>query len=562
MERVAEQREPEKRGWGLIPSILLHILFFAALFFLPVVAVPLPQPEESINVEMVQQPQEQAKNAVKPVERSGRVPTPTPKPDQKQPETEQKAASTDKTEGEQTAEKLSDESKTKTEKAPDPNAQDQNGKSQEPAQADKPADVKADQPTPPTEQAEEKPQPGDALSPKAADDQAKPQAPTPADAQQQNQAPPATNPDTETQQTAADQPRPDAQMDQASTKPPADDPTQPTPAEQAAPEAAAPQQKDATPPAADADMQLQQQAEAAQPAQAAQAAQANAQAKAAETAAASATDPNARDLASTPTLEELATDQPSDTQIAEPDKPSADAAGAQADQKPGTASDLAKGHAKAAQGQVDPNARQQAAADQKLAPDVVVPTTGGAAPRQQSQDQSTSGGPSDPTAGTAFVPEPQSRPQQQASADGPQEASNTDPSQTEQKPGGQQGKFIEAKRFYSGTELARLSKDELDAWKKLPRRTRVQRLCNSEEKLQFGYDLKARGFYNSLVTPAMLSDVDLVGDGAGVLTPKGWLRVAFKCNVDEAALKVVAFSYLVRGHVSANQLERIGPAGN
>ena len=32
MERVAEQRKPDERRWGLIPSILLHILFFAALF--------------------------------------------------------------------------------------------------------------------------------------------------------------------------------------------------------------------------------------------------------------------------------------------------------------------------------------------------------------------------------------------------------------------------------------------------------------------------------------------------------------------------------------------------
>ncbi|MDL2397415.1 DUF930 domain-containing protein [Rhizobium mayense] len=559
MERVAEQREPEKRGWGLIPSILLHIVFFAALFFLPVVAVPVPQPEQSINVEMVPQPQEQAKNATKPVERSGRVPTPTPKPDQKQPEKEQKVASTDKTEGEQTAEKLSDESKTKTEKAPDPNAQDQNAKSQEPAQADKPADVKADQSVPPTEQADAKPQPGDAPSPTPADDQAKPQdqTPMPPDAQQQNQTPSTTNPDRQTEQATANQPKPDTQANQASTKPPTDDPAQPTPAEQAAAEAAAQQQKDATPPATDADTQSQQQAEAAK------AAQANAEAKAAEAAAAaSATDPNARDPASALTPQELATDQPSDTQVAEPDKPSTDAAGTQADQKPGTASDLAMGQAKTAEGQVDPNAQQEAAADPKVAPDVAVPTTGGVAPQQQSQDQSTSGSTSDPTAGTAFVPEPQSRPQQQASADGTQEASKTDPPQTEQKAGGPQGKFIQAKRFYSGTEMARLSKDEMDAWKKLPRRTRVQQLCNSEEKLQFGYDLKAKGFFNSLVTPAMLSDIDLVGDGAGVLTPKGWLRVAFKCNVDDAALKVVAFSYAVRGHVSANQLDRIGAAGN
>ncbi|WFU00468.1 DUF930 domain-containing protein [Rhizobium sp. CB3171] len=547
MERVAEQRKPDERRWGLIPSILVHILFFAALFLLPVVAMPIPQPEDSINVEMVPPPKEEAKNAAKPSERAGRVPTPTPRPDEKQPSKEPKAASTDKTEGEQTADKLSDESKTKAEKGPDPNAQDQDAKSQEPAQADKPADMKADQPSPATEQADAQPQPGDAPSPTPADDQAKPQDQTPTTddpAQAKQDQPPSSDPATQPQQQTADQ-----------STPSADNPPQQTSAQQAAAEAHTQPQANPTPPASDAAAQQQQ-------AKAEEAAKTDAEAKAAKPdAAASATDPNSSDPASTPTPEELATDQPSDTQIAEPNMPATDAAGTQADQKDGAASDPIAGLAKTAEGQVD---QQQAAADPKVAPDVAVPTTGGAQPQQQSQDQPVSGDPSDPTAGTTFVPAPQPRPQQQASADSTQDASKTDPSQAQQKVGGQQGKFIQAKRFYSGTEMARMSKDELDTWKKLPRRERVRQLCNNEQKLQYWHDLNAYGlnFINSALSPNMYIYTGIYGDGVAVETPKGWQQVQFKCQVDDDALKVVAFSYAVKGRIPASRLEKLGAPSN
>ncbi|MBB4571706.1 DUF930 domain-containing protein [Rhizobium leucaenae] len=559
MERVAEQRKPDERRWGLIPSILLHILFFAALFLLPVVAMPIPQPEDSINVEMVPQPKEQAQNAAKPQEqRSGRLPTPTPRPDQKDPSKE-KAASTDKTEGEQTADKLSDKSKTKTEKGPDPNAQEQNAKSQEPAQADKPADVKADQPSPATQQADAQPQPSDTPSPTPADDQAKPQDQTGdhAQAQQQDQTPPNSDPATEAQK-----PDQTPQTKDANTQPQqqtADQPALDASASQVAAEANVQPQADVTPPASDAASQQQQAQEVAK---------ADAEAKAAKPdAATSATDPNSSDPASMPTPQELATDQASDTQVMEPDKPSTDQAGTQADQKDGAASDPIAGQAKTAEGQVDQNSQQQAAADPKVASDVAVPTTGGALPQQQSQDQSISGGASDPTAGTTFVPEPQPRPQQQpSSADGTQQASISDPSQTQQKSGdktgGQQGKFIQAKRFYSGTEMARMSKDELDAWKKLPRLERVRQLCNSEEKLQFGHELHAVGFINSALSPAMISPTGLYGDGVAIQTSKGWQQVQFKCQVDEDALKVAAFSYAVKGRVPASRLEKLGVPSN
>ena len=128
--------------------------------------------------------------------------------------------------------------------------------------------------------------------------------------------------------------------------------------------------------------------------------------------------------------------------------------------------------------------------------------------------------------------------------------------------GGQQGKFIQAKRFYSGTEMARMSKDELDAWKKLPRLDRVRQLCNSEEKLQFGHELRAVGFINSALSPAMRSEAGMYGDGFAVQTPKGWQHVQFKCQVDDDALRVVAFSYAVKGRIPASQLEKLGVPSN
>jgi len=121
---------------------------------------------------------------------------------------------------------------------------------------------------------------------------------------------------------------------------------------------------------------------------------------------------------------------------------------------------------------------------------------------------------------------------------------------------------IQAKKLYSGAEMARLSKSDYDAWKKLPRRARVKYLCNSEEKLQFGHDLHAVGFNNSALSPALLSDVSLFGDGVVLDTPSGWQRVAFTCEVDGDALKVVAFSYTLRGRVSPSQLDRSRFLGN
>lgn len=121
---------------------------------------------------------------------------------------------------------------------------------------------------------------------------------------------------------------------------------------------------------------------------------------------------------------------------------------------------------------------------------------------------------------------------------------------------------IQAKKLYSSAEIARLSKSEYDAWKKLPRRQRVAYLCNSEEKLQYRHDLQAVGYVNSALSQAMVSDTALFGDGVAVQTPNGWQRVAFTCEVDSDALKVTAFSYTVRGRVSPSQLDKLGFLGN
>ena len=126
------------------------------------------------------------------------------------------------------------------------------------------------------------------------------------------------------------------------------------------------------------------------------------------------------------------------------------------------------------------------------------------------------------------------------------------------KSGGEKGQQTQAKKLYSGSEMAKLSKSDYDAWKKLPRRERVSYLCKSEEKLQFGHEMNAVGFVNSAVSPAMVSDTGLFGNGVAVQTPKGWQQVKFTCQVDDDALKVVAFSHAVVGRVPRSQLDRLG----
>ena len=185
---------------------------------------------------------------------------------------------------------------------------------------------------------------------------------------------------------------------------------------------------------------------------------------------------------------------------------------------------------------------QQSASEQPkdaaIAPQIVVPAVKPSPAQQSSQSQSASSSQGGSTGGTALVTDPQP------------------PKSVAPK------RAIQAKKLYSGAEMARLSKSDYDAWKKKPRRQRVAYLCNSEEKLQYRADLRAVGYVNSALSPAMVSDASLFGDGVAVQTPNGWQRVAFTCEVDSEALKVTAFSYTIRGHISSSQLDKLGFVGN
>ncbi|MGY5775632.1 DUF930 domain-containing protein [Rhizobium sp. LEGMi135b] len=182
--------------------------------------------------------------------------------------------------------------------------------------------------------------------------------------------------------------------------------------------------------------------------------------------------------------------------------------------------------------------KQQAPAEQakneaKDLPQIVVPAVKPPPSQQNSQDQSASSSQGNPTGGPALVTEAQPK------SDATKMA-------------------VRAKKLYSDVEMARLSKSNYDAWKKMPRRERVSYLCRSEALAQFGHEFNAPNYVNSAFAPTMRSDTSVSADGVAVPTSKGWYRVAFRCQVDDAALKVTAFSYTNDGRVPKNQLERLG----
>ncbi|MGZ9722478.1 DUF930 domain-containing protein [Rhizobium miluonense] len=440
-------------------------------------APPQAKPEQSVNVELVPQPEEKQELATKANEKPDQPPKPTQKPDDKP--------------AQQTAEAKDDPQQPRGKKSDEqpPKQSDPQGKEQAEKPASKSAEAKADKPV---EQAE-KP------APKADD---------------AGSAKPVEK--AEQQPSATETPLPDMKGDQKDANT-----TQQTKASEQPNDNSAEQQAEAK---AAVDAAAKAQATQAQQAQAAQqqADVKDQQAKAAKPAS----DPTAKAFSTAPDV--LATNEPSDSQVQQPQAPSTDPNSPQAQQA---------AQAPTADLQQQPLA-EQAKDEANVAPQIVVPAVKPSPAQQSSQSQSASSSQGSSTGGAALVTEPQP------------------PKSVALK------RAIQAKKLYSGAEMARLSKSDYDAWKKMPRRQRVLYLCRSEEKLQFGYDLRATSFANSALSPAMISDTSLVGDGVVIDTPKGFQRVALTCEVDSDALKVVAFSYTLRGHVSPSQLEKLGFAGN
>ncbi|HEY0122614.1 MAG TPA: DUF930 domain-containing protein [Rhizobium sp.] len=478
MEKVAEKRDKEMRP-GFVLSILLHVLF-VAIFLLPLLpAPPQAKPEQSVNVELVPQQEEKQELATKENEKPDQPPKPTPKPDEK-PQQQMAEA---QQQPEQPQGKKSDEQP--------PKQSDPQGKEQAEKPSPKPAENKADKPEEQAEEPASKPDDAGADKPVDKAEQQPSATETPLPDMKGDEKDPTT-----TQQT------------EASAQPNDTPPTPPN-------DAAAEQQAEAQA-AAEAAAQAQAQAQQTQQ-------QADAQSQGANVAKPPESDSTAKTSSSAPDV--LATNEPSDLQVQQPQAQSADQNDPQA-------------QAAAQEPPSDPqeqNPADQTKDEAKVEPQIVVPAVKPSPTEQASQSQSASGG---QTSGTALVTEPQP------------------PKSLVPK------RAIEAKKLYSGAEMARLSKSDYDAWKKMPRRDRVRYLCNSEEKLQFSHDLGAVGFNNSALSSAMLSDISLFGDGVAVDTPSGWQRVAFTCQVDSDALKVVAFSYTVRGHVSPSQMDRSRFLGN
>ncbi len=481
MEKVAEKRDKEMRP-GFVLSIVLHVLF-VAIFLLPLLpAPPQAKSEDSVNVELVPQQEEKQEVATKANEKPDQPPKPTQKPDEKPAQ----QTAENKDEPQQPEGKKSDEQP--------PKQADPKGKEAAEKPAAKSAEAKADKP----------------------DEQAEKPAPKADDASADKPVEKAGQ-----QPSATETPLPDMKGDQkdATTTQQAEaqsTDTPPTPPN----DAAAEQQAEAQ---AAAAAQAQAEAQAAKQAQAAQQ-QADAKDQQENAATPPASDATAKTSSSAPDV--LTTNEPSDSQVQQPQAPSTDQNNPQA---------LQTAQAPTA----DP---QQSAAeppkDQAIAPQIAVPAVKPSPAPQSSQSQSASSNQGGSAGGMALVTEPQP------------------PKSLAPK------RAIQAKKLYSGAEMARLSKSEYDAWKKLSRRQRVAYLCNSEEKLQYRADLRAVGYVNSALSPAMVSDASLFGDGVAVQTPNGWQRVAFTCEVDSDALKVTAFSYTVRGHVSPSQLDKLGFVGN
>ncbi|WP_412063775.1 DUF930 domain-containing protein [Rhizobium sp. SYY.PMSO] len=480
MEQAEAKRDKEMRP-GFVLSILLHVLF-VAIFLLPLLpAPPQAKPEQSVNVELVPQQEEKQELATKANEKPDQPPKPTPKPDEKP---QQQTADAKQERPQQPQGKKSDEQP--------PKQSDPQGKQPSEKPPAKPDEAKADKPEKPDDPGADKP------------------------VEKAEQQPSAT--ETPLPDMKGDQKDPNTTQQPETSEQPKDD-TPPTPGD-----AKAEQEQEAQAAAeAAAQAQAQAQAEAAQQAQEAQ------QQADAKDQQANAVQPPASDSAekaSSTAPDVLATNEPSDSQVQQPQAPSTDPNDPQAQQ--------------AAQAPSTDPQQQSPAQKAKDPPQIVVPAVKPSPAQQSSQSQSASSSQGDPASGTALVTEPQS-----LKSIVPKRA-------------------VQAKKLYSGAEMTRLSKSDYDAWKKLPRRQRVKYLCNSEEKMQFGRDFRAVGYVyaNSALSQAMLSDISLFGDGAIVQTPNGWRRVAFTCEVDSDALKVIAFSYTDRGLLSPDQLDKLGFVGN
>ncbi|MBB3381755.1 MULTISPECIES: DUF930 domain-containing protein [unclassified Rhizobium] len=389
------------------------------------------------------------------------------------------------------------------------------------------ANEKPDQPPKPTPKPDEKP------AEQTAETQQEPQQPEgkKADEQPPKQSDPNGKKQAEKSASKPDEAKADKPVEQAKSEPKPDDPSAEKPVEKAeqnppvvdvpvpdmdgdqknpttTQQADASEQRNDMPPTQPSNAAAEQQAAAQAPAiQQAQDAQQQADAKDQTVNAAKPPASDSTNTASSSVPDVLATNEPSDFQV---------------QQRQAAASDLKQ---RAPSEQVENEAKDL--------PQIVVPAVKPSPSQQASQGQTTSSSQSDQTEGAALVTEAQPK------SDATKMA-------------------VRAKKLYSEVEMARLSKSNYDAWKKMPRRERVSYLCRSEALAQFGHEFNAPNYVNSAFSPTMLSDTGVSADGLAVPTSKGWYRIAFRCKVDDAALKVTAFSYTNDGRVTRNQLERLG----
>ncbi|MGG6893983.1 DUF930 domain-containing protein [Rhizobium sp. BR 315] len=521
MEKVAEKRDGEMRS-GFVLSILLHVLF-VAIFLLPLLpAPPEAKPEQSVNVELVPQPEEKQELATKANEKPDRPPKPTLRPDEKPAQQTAEAQQ----EPQQPQGKKSDEQP--------PKQSDPQGKELAEKPASKPDEAKADKQV---EQAKSEPKPDDPAADKPvekAEQQPsatetppgateKPVEPKPSSSDTKQTATTSAaisaNPKDEKSGKEASSPS-NAMVENATLSPKINDSqslkesqTSATAGdkesqvvEQATQNPTSLEPEDSQPTTADSNSQLQNFRPSKQG------------------------EPEELDMGS------LNSDQPS--QSPPISTPQVLATGSSSDTK------------------VNPSDELQSSKD---AANVTVPgvmTSG----QPKTGEAENSPGNSVAEGGAGLVVEPTPEQRGQATPSKPTEGEQKARAATSPKAGfaASGGPFVQAKRLYSADELSRLPKGFLAQWKQLSAQMRISQLCNFEGAAQLnaaGLHILRFGLPHSSESRSASRSIET--DKAVYRTSDGYHYVGVKCNVDSSAMKVVSFAYRLGASIPQDQWKNL-----
>ncbi|ENN87858.1 Putative membrane spanning protein, required for outer membrane integrity [Rhizobium freirei PRF 81] len=504
---------------GFVLSILLHVLF-VAIFLLPLLPAP-PQAklEQSVNVELVPQQQEKQELATKANEKPDQPPKPTQKPDDKPAQQTAEAQQ----EPQQPQGKKSDEQPPKQS---DPQAKEQAEKP-----AAKSAEAKADKPE---EQAEKRPsaaeKPADAKSEPSDRKSANPEVKQAAAASPKSTA---NSQEKEPSKEASSSPKEaDTPSVENATLSPRVNDSQPL--EESTASATTNNNASSVAEQAAENDKISQLADSMSPNEAfrsqSQSSASTVQSEPHQSSAISSTSHPSDDTASTSKPELLATDLPSETEVDPQEKRQLDqtAVGTQAETKANTNSD---------------------------APQIALPGITTSGQPQVSHDNDSSGTAGEQS-GTGLIVEPMSERRREISASKPNKGEQKTRVVVSGKMGAaaSAGPFIQAKRFYSANELARLPKGFLAQWKELSIQMRMSQLCNAEGAAQLNAaGLHVLRFGLPSASENRSANRSIETDKAVYRTSDGYRYVGVKCGVDAGAMRVVSFAYRLGASIPQDQ---------